>query len=149
MRFILLLVTVFTLSISSTPSYALSCAPPVLDQAAVEKADMIFLGKVLRAGEKPTRDNARMPLWQKFEFSIDKLWKGDIDPTSVMISRDIYWGDTFTVGDEYLVVAREQDGDYATDLCGPTTHTSNDAAKERIEFLNQYFQQNVKEQEQK
>ena len=98
-----------------------------------------FFGKVIRAGEKPPRDDAFLQLLQNFEFSIDTLWKGEIDSTSVMISRNIYWGDTFTVDQEYLVIAHEQDGDYRTHICGLTTHAENELAIERIEFLNTYF----------
>ncbi|MBI1301232.1 MAG: hypothetical protein GC137_06185 [Alphaproteobacteria bacterium] len=147
MRFVLILITVFTLSFSSKVAHALSCAQLEFDEKYIAQSDLIFRGTVMETGSK-IEDKEGISEIIYYKFSIEKLWKGETDANVVMIGHDNYWGDIFVENEEYLVVAKKTEaGDYIAHLCGATDHMGNESAKEKVEFLNKLY--NHENQEQK
>ena len=136
---ILVLCTGFTLVAFVIPRVnAMSCIPPVLNDETIEAADLIFQGKVLEAGPEPdSSDLQGMERAQDFVFSVDKVWKGSVDSDRITISRNVYWGDGFTLDTGYLVVSQMEDGQYHAPLCGNTTHIMS--AGDKLEILNMKF----------
>lgn len=128
--------------LASPKAHALSCTMPVLNQQAIEGVSLIFEGKVLSEDGKevgPAFPGTKTSDLSKFTFSIEKLWKGDVQGAKVQIIRDVYWGDGFTVGSEYLVVATGNDGKFYANLCGNTTPLS--MAGDKLEILKIQFKQ--------
>jgi hypothetical protein len=140
MRFFL--TAMFALVLWPSAGHALDCAMPVFDDAAIDKAELIFEGTV--TGEDKTSLPGGMTgkaSIRNFEFHIDRLWKGDVTGDAVKVAMDTYWGDGFVMGKQYLVVADKETLGYQSHLCGTTTYLENGLASqpEKLETLKHKF----------
>lgn len=142
MRMCILALLAFQMA--SAPAFALSCAPPVMNEQAVEGALAIFEGVVEEANQDaflpPAETHSKNDMGKSglFVFRVTKAWKGVKEGEQVKIRRNTYWGDDFPVGHRYLVVAeQEKDGVLQAGLCGPTMPLEH-AGKEQ-EFLKKHF----------
>ncbi len=129
---------------------ARSCAPPRLNDAAIEAAVVIFEGT---AGEKRTpssRERAAIRLnpieglgsaiedLRVYRFTVTNGWKGTAAGQSVEVLFNTYWGDGFAEGESYLVVSsRQVEGLFWAPLCGNTVHASYAAKNGDLATLEQ------------
>ncbi len=107
-------------------AHALSCAPPQYTKQSVDNAAAIFEGVVV--GDR--RDDVNVKPGQEaaldksvsYSFLVSRAWKGVTDGETVVVRRNIYWGDGFQMGGTYLVFAerRDADGVLVAGLCGLT-----------------------------
>ncbi|MDX1402208.1 MAG: hypothetical protein R3245_09825 [Kiloniellales bacterium] len=115
------------------PAFALSCARPSLDQSAIDAAVMIFEGiagpkRALAPGERKAVKSGAVGAigggledFGVYRFEVTKGWKGADFGQSVQVLFNNYWGDGFSEGGSYLVVATQQIGDlFWAPLCGHT-----------------------------
>lgn len=113
----LLRAVIFALLFLPGQAFALSCAPPTMNEFVVTGADLIFEGTSQgKSGGSHGGDLGQDVF--PFRFTIDKLWKGSVVAPEVIVLRDTYWGDEFVKGDRYLVVAEDHKGEYVAPLCG-------------------------------
>ena len=116
-----------------SPAYGLSCMPPVLDEAVIDEAVLIFEGEVevkreLSAKEKAALARAHVTTkggglsdLKVYSFKVEKGWKGINSGEEVEVLRNTYWGDGFPIGERFLIVSNEKVKDlYVTSLCGPS-----------------------------
>jgi len=99
---------------------ACSCAGGQLPAEAARQADAVFEGRVVRA---PTRRTGSYTQTTKYEFSVVRVWKGDL-PQNVSIktqASSAACGRRYTSGEVYLVYARRGDDNVLRDnLCSRT-----------------------------
>jgi hypothetical protein len=136
--------------VASATALALSCAPPRLDDAAIEAAVAIFEGT---AGEKRAlsfRERAAIHLnpieklggaiedLRVYRFTVTSGWKGMAPGQGVEVLFNSHWGDGFAVGESYLVVSpRQVEGLFWAPLCGNTVHASYAAKNGDLATLEQ------------
>ncbi|MBW7911973.1 MAG: hypothetical protein H3C49_11985 [Alphaproteobacteria bacterium] len=114
------------LFLAPAAAHALSCAPPQHTKHSVDNAAAIFEGVVVGdrradANIKPG-DAAALDKTVSFSFLVSRAWKGVTDGETVVVRRNVYWGDGFQMGGTYLVFAerRDADGVLVAGLCGLT-----------------------------
>jgi len=112
-------VILFVLLLFPQRLLALDCAPPAMNEFVVTGASLIFEGTAQGKKDGPHGDDIGREVFP-FIFTVDKLWKGNIVESEVIILRDTYWGDDFIIGNRYLVVAEDHKGKYVASLCGNT-----------------------------
>jgi hypothetical protein len=133
----------FVLLLWPAQSHALSCAMPVFDDAAIDKAALIFEGTVTDeiAGFLPGGMLGNFKV-KNYGFHIDRLWKGAVEGGEVKVGMDSSWGDGFAVGKQYLVVADKTASGYESFLCGNTTYLGEAGLAgqpEKLEILKRKF----------
>ncbi len=114
-------------------AYALSCARPSLNAAAIEAAVMIFEGiagpkRVLGLRERAAvrrhgleAKGGTVEDLRVYSFTVTRDWKGSETGQRVEIVFNSYWGDGFAEGEAYLVVSPRQVGKlFWAPLCGHT-----------------------------
>lgn len=123
------------------PAFALSCVEPVMTEKTIEEAEVIFEGTVTDVsthGSLLQQLKGDMGKASIFTFKVTHSWKGAREGDSVNILRSTYWGDGFTEGKDYLVVAgKGRDGLLEAHLCGlsmPLEYSSKS-----LEFLKKHF----------
>ena len=111
-----LITTLWFLSVPA-PSHACSCIPPLSPSEELDRAALVFAGKVLSIEkdrhlkipvvslDDPT-DIARQ---LKVEFEVDRMWKGQAGETMSLgtAQHGASCGFTFVEGEEYLVYSRD------------------------------------------
>lgn len=123
----LALAAVVMFGVSATPALALSCAQPKVNEDIIDHSSAIFEGVVIAEkktdadvvpGSKSSLDNGVV-----YTFEVTRGYKGAEAGNKLEVTRNIYWGDGFTMGQAYLVFAVRQghNGYLVSDLCGPTT----------------------------
>lgn len=120
-------------------AHALSCVEPVMDEQAIESAAAIFEGTVVAVQSEMSRDNpSKMDVSGVYAFKVTKAWKGVEEGATVEIGRNIYWGDGFKEGVEYLIVAEsEQNGMLVAGLCGLSGRLEH--AGKSLEYLKKHY----------
>jgi len=115
--------------------YALSCAPPVLDEMIIGDSDVIFEG--IAGGGRELTDKEKSALnsenittkggstsdMKAYEFTVVRGWKGAENGDKILIMRNTYWGDGFPQGESYFILSSKKiDNFYITPLCGHSMH---------------------------
>lgn len=136
MKFVTVFIIVMTCLTPARMAFALSCMPVAWDANAIASADLIFEGSVT-AAEPITITKDSLEKNVRYEFAVQKLWKGKLpwSLNQINIIRNTYWGDGFTVGDSYLVTAIKTDIGYVVPLCRESTPL--DQAADKIKVLEQ------------
>jgi hypothetical protein len=112
-------------------SFALSCARPILDEAAIAAATMIFEGTAgpkrpldfsersdIRLSTIATKGGGARNL-RVYRFTVTKGWKGALRGQTVDVLFNTYWGDGFAAGGRYLLVSPRRVGKlFWAPLCG-------------------------------
>lgn len=142
-----LIIASITLLCISYRAHALSCVQPTMTVAAVESSQAIFEGTLVEMKPEGLFDKVRRALIKDdlgrtriFIFRVNRAWKGIQEDQIVEISRNTYWGPSFSVGEQYLVVAETKEyGVLNSALCGLSATLSH--ADNSIQFLKQHFSQ--------
>ena len=94
--------------IFDSPVFALSCAPPIFDQVAIEQADIIFEGTIISLvpGDSGVKKDGNYTEEALFEVIVP--WNGVNKGDRVTILRNSYWGDRSTEELTYLVVSQKE-----------------------------------------
>ena len=142
-----LIIASITLLCISNTAHALSCLQPIMTAAAVESSQAIFEGTLVEMKPEGLFDKARRMLIKDdmgrtriFIFRVNRAWKGIQEDQLVEISRNTSWGPSFSVGEQYLVVAETKEyGILNSALCGLSSILSD--SDNSIQFLNQHYTQ--------
>ena len=119
------LMTTFLISLYITPtkSDACSCERPSTVQEEFERSDAVFKGKVIGRIDRNEGDVVQSSAdLIVVRFAVKDIWKG-INQTEVDVSTErdsSSCGFTFTEGHEYLIYAKEYDGDLRVNICSRT-----------------------------
>lgn len=91
---------------------ALDCVESGTVKEEMEKSDVIFTGKVVSS-----KDNKRNNDMQSInvDFDVYQIWKGE--KTETITIQDIPGWAYFTVGEEYLVYAKDSEGELHSSVC--------------------------------
>ena len=120
-----LLGIVFTTLVMSSPlfsnqAWALSCAAPSLDQAAIDEALIIFEGtagesRALATQEQAAARDAGIASFRVepdglkvTSFMVTRGWKGVAGGQNIAVLYDAAWGDLFNAGQDYLIVSPQK-----------------------------------------
>lgn len=127
-------------------AHALSCAAPVMDEKAIEGAIAIFEGTMVAVqSETPQSDRApsKMDVSGVYAFKVTKSWKGVEEGATVEIARNIYWGDGFEKGVDYLIVAETAENDtLVAGLCGLSARVEH--ADKSLKYLKKHYSESSK-----
>jgi hypothetical protein len=109
------------------------CAIPGTPQVEFEKADAVFVAKVVGINKK---DNGKNLDYVEVVLNIIKSYKGISHPTMMIYTNEssMACGYNFEVGNDYLVYASEFEGELTTGLCDRTKEFSTDL--EDLRFLD-------------
>jgi hypothetical protein len=121
------------ISLWPAQAQACSCVGAPSPQEAADAATAVFEGKVLGMTEdKP--EGSYFP-YHVYEFEVARHWKGqELERQKVRtMSNSAACGRSFTVGETYLVYARESEGQLSDNLCSRTRPIAE--ADEDIAFL--------------
>jgi hypothetical protein len=122
------------LAVLPFPAQALKCMPPVIDQAVVNNAALIFEGVAIRQQTQSFGLNGAVTSQKKSHvFAITKMWKGDPDIQVVGLENNILWGQDYDMGTPYLVVANVENGTFVIPACSYTRPVTD--AAEGLNFL--------------
>jgi len=129
-RWILIIFFVMLIN-SASIVFAYDCMPPSVEDSYNSYSDFIFSAKVLISGEQEGKDfSART----KYVAEIIDVYKGDLKG-EVDVFRETYWGDIFTIGEEYLIFADLNDGDIVVPVCSRTISLQHDFTEKYVEKL--------------
>jgi|GEM_PF-5628607 len=123
-----LLVSVFALglTLAALPSaaHACSCAPPPAPKAALEAADVVFVGTVL-AADKVRDPNGGLQV-VNYTFEVSHSYKDAKEQVSVLSNESsAACGRTFTRGETYLVYASASDEGLRDSACSRSRLVAN------------------------
>ncbi len=99
---------------------ACSCLPPEPPKDALDKADAVFVGRVVVADDAGAGDTFRRI---RYQFEVSRSWKGDPGATVSLSSAadSAACGRSFALDEEYLVYAyADQSGELTDSLCSRT-----------------------------
>ena len=99
---------------------ACSCLPPEPPQGALDKAEAVFVGRVVVADDAGTGDTFRRI---RYQLEVSRTWQGDLGATVTLTSaaNSAACGRSFALDEEYLVYASaDQNGDLTDSLCSRT-----------------------------
>jgi len=99
---------------------ACSCLPPEPPKDALDKAEAVFVGRVVVADDAGADDTFRRIHYQ---FEVSRSWKGEPGATVTLSSAasSAACGRSFALDEEYLVYASaDQSGDLTDSLCSRT-----------------------------
>lgn len=125
-RLLAAIATAAFLSFAPVAAHALSCAPPQHTKHSVDNAAAIFEGVVVGDRREDVNikpgDTVALDKNVSYSFLVSRAWKGVTDGETVVVRRNVYWGDGFQMGGTYLVFAerRDTDGVLVAGLCGLT-----------------------------
>ncbi|MEK5481700.1 MULTISPECIES: hypothetical protein [unclassified Viridibacillus] len=117
-------------------SYACSCAQPDPPKEALKSSSAVFSGKVIEIVDRNKNNEIQSsadPI--AILFSVDKSWKG-VDQTQVIVYTErssASCGYGFSLKEEYLIYAYEDNGELRVNACSRTAPLSG--AKEDIQAL--------------
>lgn len=128
--------------------YACSCVPPKPVQDAVDDAQAVFAGKVLRIEETSPATQFLRDIAENFTddpafpersvvLQVTSTWKG-VSQSQVVVKTGMGGGDCgfeFSAGQSYLVYAHGDGNDLHTSVCSRTTELA--AASEDLSVLGQ------------
>jgi len=118
----------------SGKSFALSCAPPRLDEAIMKSSAAIFEGTAGKKSGLNWKQNLALKKenllgkggglneMSVYDFTVTRAWKGVEAGEKVFVLFNTYWGDTFAEGEAFLIVSpRKIGGMVLSPLCGNST----------------------------
>lgn len=112
--FLLTLISISTvfMPFSSVSTNALDCVKSGTTKEEIGNSDAIFTGKVINSkDDNRNKDMQRLSV----EFDVYQIWKGEHKETITI--QDIPGWAYFTVGEEYLVYAKESEGELHSSVC--------------------------------
>ena len=107
----------------STPAACTCIVLPFTREKAFKKYDQIFSGQVLmmRISSRPKRyEGLRSVRSIEILVEVHDVWKGDVQETVIIETSTTTCGYRFSLGNMYLIFARELHGGVYTDRCGLT-----------------------------
>lgn len=119
----LMFFSIILLNISPTTSYACSCVQPGAPLDELDNSSVVFSGKVIEivdVNKSRVSQSSADPMAVLFE--VKDVWKG-INQSQVLVytERDsASCGFEFAVNEEYIVYAKEANGDLRASLCSRT-----------------------------
>ena len=118
-----LLTFVLTFNFLPSTSYACSCAQPGTVHESLEGSNAVFSGKVVEIVDKNEKKfNKSSADLLAVRFEVEETWKG-VTQTQVIVysARDsASCGFEFALNEEYLVYAKESNGQLGVSLCSRT-----------------------------
>ena len=121
--------SIFAILLTLMPisSSACSCAQPNSVQEELERADAVFLGKVLDSYDANKNSDIYSTDDQiQYLFQVDEIWKG-LEQSQVIVNsvRDsVSCGSKFVEDVEYVVFASQEEHSLSTNFCTMTKHLS-------------------------
>lgn len=127
---------------------ACSCPKTLPPIEALEKADAVFVGRVVK-GEVRRHPHPKIKYWEdrSFTFEVKQFWKGELQRTATVETglNDGICGYHFIIGREYLVYARRSEEGLYTSICTRTKLWHHEGKSEVSEFGESKSPENEKE----
>lgn len=129
-------------------AHALSCVAPQMNAQVFDNSAVIFEGTAIVKRELSKTEEQQLAAHdiktkggtldnlKAFEFRVERAFKGVEAGEQITVLRNTYWGDTFSMGTKYLVVANEYAGMYMAPLCGNSM--ASEYAGEMLTFLENH-----------
>lgn len=124
---LVLVMTVVVAAAYVPPTWACSCMPPPAPLEAKAQMDGVFSGTVLSVeGLEP----GEMGIPVEVTLDVHTIWKGDPGAKVVVrtANNSAACGFNFEEGQQYLVYAHQEDGEWTTNLCTRTAELSRASA---------------------
>jgi hypothetical protein len=113
------------LTITPSTSYACKCVGPQSVEREMDRSQAVFSGQVIELLNQKSQ--------QKILFEVNESWKGVSESQVILVSVLSDCSVNFYQGGEYLIYAREYEGELTTNICSRTIELSK--AEEDLALL--------------